>query len=246
MASRRDLGAVRTLVREAYGPVAASPQPAGVLSHCPLPHATETGCRGSGLGCGDPLALARLQRGESVLDLGSGAGYECLAAAVEVGRRGRVVGIDVTPEMASRARRNAMAAGAPTVSFVVGDVQSLPFPDASFDVVISNCVINLCPDKARAFAEARRVLRPGGRLAVSDLVLINPLPPEMAGDVALYAGCVVGAPTAECLRAALKHAGFRGGSIHVRADSRDLIASWALGRGLEHYVRAADIVCQRD
>lgn len=245
MASRRDLGAVRTLVRESYA-AAASEQPRDVLSPCQLPRASATGCRGSGLGCGDPLVLARLQRGENLLDLGSGAGYECLAAAVEVGRHGRVVGIDVTPEMASRARRNALAAGAPRVSFVVGDAQSLPFPDASFDVVISNCVINLCPDKARVFAEARRVLRPGGRLAVSDLVSINPLPPETAGDVALYAGCVAGAPTVERLRAALNDAGFRGASVQVRADSRDLIASWAPGRGLEHYIRAADIVCRRD
>ncbi|MEW5882459.1 MAG: methyltransferase domain-containing protein [Pseudomonadota bacterium] len=200
MTTRQGSAEVRTLVREAYGPVAASPHARSVFSSChPVPRHAGS-CSGSGLGCGDPLALARLRRGESVLDLGSGAGYECLAAAVEVGRQGQVIGIDVTPEMVTRARRNAIATAAPNVSFVVGDIQSLPFSAGSFDVVISNCVVNLCPDKTRVFAETRRVLRCDGRLALSDIVAIAPLPSAMVGDLALYAACVASAPTADRLR----------------------------------------------
>jgi arsenite methyltransferase len=146
-----------------------------------------------GVGCGAPLAAARLAPGETVLDLGSGAGFDAFLAAREVGDGGRVIGVDMTPEMIERARRNAAAAGYGTVEFRAGTIEDLPVADCSVDVVISNCVINLVPDKAAVYREVARVLRPGGRMIVSDVVLDAPLPPAIASSVAALTGCVAGA-----------------------------------------------------
>lgn len=237
---------LRDLVRQVYGDAVRSS-----YERPRSPHYSSTGrsenklrgtSRGSGLGCGGPVALAELTEGESVIDLGSGMGYDCLAASIEVGRYGRVVGVDVTPEMVFRAQCNAMASGTPVVSFLVADLQCLPFPNACFDVVISNCVINLCPDKTRALAESHRVLQRGGRLAISDIVAVAPLPTWIIRDLSLCMGCVAGAPTVACLSTALHQAGFAAIHIDVREDRRDLIADWAPGRGLESYIAAADIV----
>jgi ubiquinone/menaquinone biosynthesis C-methylase UbiE len=161
-----------------------------------------------GLGCGNPLALANVRPGETVLDLGSGAGFDALLAAQAVGPTGRVVGIDMTPEMLARAEANAQKAGVPNVEFRRGYIEALPVEDASVDVVISNCVINLSPEKSRVFAEAYRVLRPTGRLAISDLVLKAPLPAGLLRSVEAYVGCVAGAMQRDEYLAAISGAGF--------------------------------------
>lgn len=249
MARARSVAEWRTAVRETYGRAGRSEIAQSVPLNCCTglsPEEAHAGRRGgSGLGCGDPLAHAWLKAGECVLDLGSGAGYDCLAAAVEVGLDGHVVGIDVTPEMVSRACRNAAEAGAPIVSFLLGDVQDLPFREETFDVVISNCAINLCPDKTRTFAECCRVLRRGGRLAISDIVAITRLPRRLEEDLALYTGCIAGAATISQLRLTLSQAGFADIRIELRTESRDLIASWAPGLGLERWIASADITATK-
>lgn len=159
-------------------------------------------------GCGNPLAVAALQDGETVLDLGSGAGLDCLLAAQEVGPEGKVIGIDFTPVMIERAEKNAAELGLDNVSFRLGDIESLPVDDASVDVVISNCVINLAPDKDTVFAEAFRVLRSGGRLEVSDIVLTRPATEAEKQDMALLTGCVSGSLPAEEYAAKVRDAGF--------------------------------------
>ena len=161
-----------------------------------------------GLGCGNPLALANVQPGETVLDLGSGAGFDALLAAQVVGPGGRVIGIDMTPEMLARAEANAQKAGVQNVEFRRGYIEALPVDDGSVDVVISNCVINLSPEKPRVFAEAHRVLRPAGRLAISDLVLKAPLPVGLLHSVEAYIGCVAGAMLRDDYLAAIRAAGF--------------------------------------
>lgn len=161
-----------------------------------------------GLGCGNPVALASLKEAETVLDLGSGAGFDCFLAANRVGSTGRVIGIDMTPEMIDKARENAELGGYRNVEFRLGEIECLPVADNSVDVVISNCVINLAPDKRRAFGEALRVLRPGGRLMVSDIVLLKELPAAVRNSVAAYVGCVAGAMMRGDYLDAVRDAGF--------------------------------------
>jgi len=161
-----------------------------------------------GLGCGNPLAYAEAKPGETVLDLGSGAGIDCFLAAREVGPGGRVIGVDMTPAMLEKARANAARGGHANVEFRLGEIEHLPVADSSVDLVISNCVINLSPEKPRAFREAFRALRPGGRLVVSDLVLLRPLPPELKSSVDLYVGCVAGASLKDEYLAMMREAGF--------------------------------------
>jgi len=166
-----------------------------------------------GLGCGNPVALASLKKGETVLDLGSGAGFDCFLAVQKVGAKGKVIGVDMTPEMLDKARENARKGKYKNVEFRLGEIENLPVADSSVDVIISNCVINLSPDKGRVFAEAFRVLKPGGRLMVSDIVLLRELPEAMKNSVAAYVGCVSGAVMkAEYLRL-IKKAGFKDVSI---------------------------------
>ena len=162
-----------------------------------------------GLGCGNPLAHAEPRPGEVVLDLGSGAGMDAFLAAREVGATGRVIGVDMTPEMLERARANAAKAGAANVEFRLGEIEHLPVADASVDIVISNCVINLSPAKDQVFREAFRALRPGGRMVVSDLVLLRPLSEEVRRSVEAYVGCVAGAALKEDYLRAIRDAGFR-------------------------------------
>ncbi|MDH3338651.1 MAG: arsenite methyltransferase [Gammaproteobacteria bacterium] len=162
-----------------------------------------------GLGCGNPTAIANLQPGEIVVDLGSGAGFDALLAAEKLGSNGRFIGVDMTPEMLARARTNAVNAGyARTVEFREGLIEALPVASGSADVVISNCVINLSPDKATVFREAFRVLRSGGRLAISDILLTEPLPPEVAKSVTALIACVAGAETEEVYVGHIRDAGF--------------------------------------
>jgi arsenite methyltransferase len=162
-----------------------------------------------GLGCGNPLALASLREGETVLDLGSGAGFDCFLAARQVGKSGKVIGVDMTPEMLDKARGNAQKGEFTNVEFRLGEIENLPVADNQVDIVISNCVINLAPDKERVFQEAFRVLRPGGRLMVSDIVLKKELPEQIRTSVAAYTACVAGAETRENYLEAIRGAGFQ-------------------------------------
>ena len=163
-----------------------------------------------GLGCGNPVALASLREGEIVLDLGSGAGFDCFLAANKVGRKGKVIGVDMTPEMIDRARENAGRSGYKNVEFRLGEIENLPAADNSVDVVISNCVINLVPDKGKAFRESYRVLKPGGRLMISDLVLLKELPEVIKNSIEAYVGCLSGASMRDDYLGAMRAAGFEG------------------------------------
>jgi len=170
-----------------------------------------------GLGCGNPLAYASARPGETVLDLGSGAGIDCFLAAREVGPTGRVIGVDMTPAMIEKARANAAKGGYANVEFRLGEIEHLPVADASVDLVISNCVINLSPDKPRVFREVFRALKPGGRIVVSDLVLTRPLPPQLKQRVDLLVGCVAGASLKDDYLRLMREAGFTG--VEIAAES---------------------------
>lgn len=161
-----------------------------------------------GLGCGNPTALASLKEGERVLDLGSGAGFDCFLAAKKVGKTGKVIGVDMTPEMLDKARANAKKGKYTNVEFRLGEIENLPVADNSVDIIISNCVINLAPNKKRVFEEAFRVLAPRGRLMVSDIVLLKPLPASVQKNVEAYAGCIAGAEIKETYLDLIKQAGF--------------------------------------
>jgi SAM-dependent methyltransferase len=162
-----------------------------------------------GLGCGNPTAMASLKEGETVLDLGSGAGFDCFLAANRVGKAGHVIGVDMTPDMLEKARSNARKGGYDNVEFRLGEIENLPVADNSVNVIISNCVINLSPDKIRVFEEAYRVLKPGGRLMVSDIVLLNKLPDFVRESVAGYVGCISGAILKKDYLNAISGRGFR-------------------------------------
>ncbi len=194
-----------------------------------------------GLGCGNPKAIAALQPGEVVVDLGSGGGFDCFLAAAEVGGSGRVIGVDMTPDMISKARRNAGKGGYTNVEFRLGEIEFLPIADASVDVIISNCVINLSPDKAQVFRDAFRILKHGGRLAISDVVATVELPQEMRMDADLVAGCMGNASLIDQLESYMQDAGFSDIRIEPKDESRDFIRDWAPGRGIEEYVVSATI-----
>ncbi|MDD4876118.1 MAG: arsenite methyltransferase [Dehalococcoidales bacterium] len=166
-----------------------------------------------GLGCGNPVAIASLKEGEIVLDLGSGAGFDCFLAASKVGNKGRVIGVDMTPQMLEKARENASKGNYSNVEFRLGEIENLPVADNTVDTVISNCVINLAPDKKRVFAEAFRVLKPGGRLMVSDIVLLKPLPDFILSSIEAYIGCVSGAIQKDEYILAIETAGFQKSAI---------------------------------
>ena len=194
-----------------------------------------------GLGCGNPQAIAALKLGEVVVDLGSGAGFDCFLAAKQVGATGRAIGVDMTHEMLNKARANAAAIGAENVEFRLGEIEHLPMADNTADVIISNCVINLAPDKAQVFREAFRVLRAGGRLAISDVVNTAPLSADLASDHGLICGCVSGAASVELIEGWLADAGFADIRVTVKPESREMIASWAPGLGIEDHVVSATI-----
>lgn len=194
-----------------------------------------------GLGCGNPKAIASLKPGETVLDLGSGAGFDCFLAARAVGENGRVIGVDMTPEMVSKARQKAAEAGFANIEFRLGEIEHLPVLDSSVDVVISNCVINLSPEKQKVFDEVFRVLRPGGRLAVSDIVALSELPEDIRHDLAMYVGCIAGASLITEVEDMLKKAGFTEIKIKPTGGSKDVIRAWAPGRGIEDYIASASI-----
>lgn len=177
-----------------------------------------------GLGCGNPTAIAGIQSGETVLDLGSGAGFDCFLAAKQVGPEGRVIGVDMTPEMLERARGNAESTGYDNVEFRLGEIEHLPVADQSVDLIISNCVINLSPDKSAVFAEAYRVLKPGGRLMVSDIMIHGELPDAVREDAAAYSACVAGAIDRETYLSLMADAGFTNIGVESESEfSEDLV-----------------------
>ena len=178
-----------------------------------------------GLGCGNPTALASLKEGEVVLDLGSGAGFDCFLAADKVGESGRVIGVDMTAAMIEKARENARKGGYRNIEFRLGEIENLPAADNSVDVVISNCVINLSPDKKRVFEETYRVLKPGGRVMVSDIALLKELPSEIKGSIAAYVGCVAGATTRKEYLATVAAAGFQAVEVVNEISAKGIYSS---------------------
>ncbi len=198
-----------------------------------------------GLGCGNPQAIASLKQGETVLDLGSGGGFDCFLAAKAVGQSGRVIGVDMTADMVSKARQNAEKVGVKNVEFRLGEIEHLPVADASVDVIISNCVINLSPEKINVFREAFRVLKPGGRLAILDVVALKTLPEEIKNDLSLISGCVGGTEKMDDIAGMLQEAGFSDINIQPKAESRQFIQEWFPGRNLEDYVASATIKARK-
>jgi arsenite methyltransferase len=194
-----------------------------------------------GLGCGNPGAIAALAAGETVLDLGSGAGFDAFLASSAVGATGRVIGVDMTPTMVSKARANAEKGGFANVEFRLGEIERLPVADGVVDVIISNCVINLSPDKPSVFRESFRVLRDGGRLAISDVVASVALPEDVRGDLELYSGCVAGASLIAELEEMMAAAGFEDIRVAPKDESKAFIEQWAPGRQITDYVVSATI-----
>ncbi|MDT8389457.1 MAG: arsenite methyltransferase [Lentisphaeria bacterium] len=194
-----------------------------------------------GLGCGNPRAIAALRPGETVLDLGSGGGFDCFLAARQVGDSGRVIGVDMTPEMVGKARANAARGGYANIEFRLGEIEHLPVADRSVDVILSNCVINLSPDKPQVYRDAFRVLRPGGRLAISDVVAVGELPTTVLNNPDAYCGCVAGAVPAADIEVLLRKIGFVEIAVDVKPESREFIKDWLPGSGIEDHVRSAEI-----
>lgn len=250
---------IKNAVRSNYSKVAISGNSCGCSSSCCGP--TQTDYKKSsmdlgyskedvdnvpeganmGLGCGNPKAFASLKKGEVVLDLGSGGGFDCFIAAKEVGETGRVIGIDMTPEMISKARLNAMKGHYLNVEFRTGEIEHLPVADSTIDVIISNCVINLSTDKRRVFQEAFRVLKRGGRLAISDVVKTAELPEELNQKMEAYTGCVSGASTLLEIENILKKIGFTNIQLTPKDESREFIKNWIQGSNVEDYVQSAII-----
>lgn len=253
--TNHDNDEVRAAVREQYGTIAR-----GASSGCCAPGSCGPGAEASlalgysaddlasvpdganmGLGCGNPQAIAGLREGEVVLDLGAGGGFDCFLAAKQVGPKGRVIGVDMTPDMVSKARANARQLEATNVDFRLGEIEHLPVADGTVDVILSNCVINLSPDKGAVFRDAFRVLKPGGRLAISDVVATRALPEALQNDVAALTGCVAGAAQAATVEELLREAGFQDVRVAVNQQSRAFIRDWMPGSGIEEYVASATI-----
>ncbi len=194
-----------------------------------------------GLGCGNPQVIAGLVAGETVLDLGSGGGFDCFLASRQIGAAGRVIGVDMTAEMISKARANAESADYHNVDFRLGEIENLPVADNSVDCVISNCVINLSPNKRRVFAEAYRVLKPGGRMAVSDIVATAVPPEEIRENIELFTGCMAGASLISEIEAMLAATGFAAIRITPKSSSRTFISDWAPGTDVADYLVSANI-----
>ena len=194
-----------------------------------------------GLGCGNPQAIAAIKPGEVVLDLGSGAGFDAFLAANQVGENGFVIGVDMTPEMITKARKNAEKTGLVQIEFRLGEIEHLPVADATIDVIISNCVVNLSPDKPKVFKEAFRVLKTGGRLAISDIVLQKELPEELKTNLDLYCSCVSGASTIQEIEHMLEDSGFTQINIQAKSESKNFIQEWDTKNSFTDYIISASI-----
>lgn len=246
----------RNLVRDHYAKVSAG-QPGGAPGCCaamPVDQSRRLGYTESdmaavgdgadlGLGCGNPTAIASLRAGETVLDLGSGGGFDAFLAARAVGPSGTVIGVDMTPEMIDRARTNARKLGATNVEFRLGEIEHLPVADGTVDVILSNCVINLSPEKPAVFREAFRVLRVGGRLAISDVVATAPIPDELRTRAASIAGCIGGAALLDDVTRMLAEAGFTSVEVAVAPRSAEIVDSWLAGAS--SYIASATIEARR-
>jgi arsenite methyltransferase len=253
---------VRTSVREHYGkvasrgggcgctPAACGPKQAPAPSTAALSQTLGYSAQdidsvpdgaNLGLGCGNPLAIASLHPGQTVLDLGSGAGFDAFLAANAVGPKGSVIGVDMTSEMISKARQNKAKGAYTNAEFRLGEIENLPVADASVDVIISNCVINLSPDKPRVFREAFRVLKPGGRVAISDILGTAPIPEAVRKDVELYTACAAGAALVEDVESMLQEAGFVNIHVEPKPESRAFIRDSFPDRGFENYFASATI-----
>ncbi|QGQ96618.1 methyltransferase domain-containing protein [Paenibacillus psychroresistens] len=200
-----------------------------------------------GLGCGNPQAIAALKSGEVVLDLGSGGGFDCFLAAKQVGDQGKVIGVDMTPEMISKARLNAAKGGFTNTEFRLGEIENLPIPNETVNVIISNCVINLSPNKPQVFKEAYRVLNSGGRLAISDIVTTAAeLPTEIKNNIEdMYSGCISGASSITELETMLKQSGFIDISIEPKDESKEFIKDWVPGANIDKYIVSAVIKARK-
>jgi SAM-dependent methyltransferase len=254
-----DAETIRTTVRQRYGTIAKSNSPlAGDSCGCcdakeqslsigytPAEISAVPEGANLGLGCGNPVALASLHPGQTVLDLGAGAGFDAFLAARAVGPSGRVIGVDMTPEMVARARANAKRGGYAQVQFRLGEIEALPVADSSIDVILSNCVINLCPDKRPVYEEAFRVLKPGGRIAVSDVVARAKLPETLKNDLALHSSCLAGAPVEAELKSLLEEAGFSEIAIRERTHSTAVTSVCESEQGSEPEVFAAEVTATK-
>src|SRR5438094_3532274 len=238
---RRRYGATARGETSSCGDGCCSSTSADILGYSAEDAAAAPEAANLGLGCGNPLAIASLKEGQVVLDLGSGAGFDCFLAARAVGKSGRVIGIDMTHEMLGKARENAQKNGFTNVEFRLGEIEALPVADNSVDVIISNCVINLSPEKQRVFNEAFRVLKPGGRLAVADRVATAPLPDDIKADWAACTGCISGASQGAELERMLHSHGAMDTTIAPKDSSRSFIREWLPGRRIEDYVISATI-----
>lgn len=198
-----------------------------------------------GLGCGSPKTVAGIKKGETIVDLGSGGGFDCFLAARETGSAGRVIGVDMTPEMISRARMNKEKAGADNIEFRLGEIEHLPVEDNFADLIISNCVINLSPEKLQVFKDAFRVLKPGGRIAVSDIVALKPLPEDIKNDLAMISACIGGAATIEDTKMMLARAGFEKIEISTQKVGQDLVDAFLPGSRAGEYVVSAYIQARK-
>ena len=194
-----------------------------------------------GLGCGNPQAIASIHEGETVLDLGSGAGFDAFLALDKVGVTGKVIGVDMTPEMINKANENAKKRNFTNVEFKLGEIENLPLENNTVDVIISNCVINLSPDKSKVYGEAFRVLKNGGRLAISDIVSKQPMTEEMKQDSGTYCACISGASSVSEIEIMLKKSGFVDIKIEPKSDSSEFIKNWSDKFASENYVVSASI-----
>ncbi len=255
MTTDQDHDGVRTAVRDTYAkaaeggavPGCCGPNPGASLQLGYTPDDLAAVPEGAnlGLGCGNPQAIAALRPGETVLDLGSGAGFDCFLAAKRVGPSGRILGVDMTPAMITKARSNAARVHAENVEFRLGEIEHLPVADASVDVILSNCVVNLSPDKTAVFQDAFRVLRAGGRLAISDVVAVAPIPLDIRGRLEAFTRCVAGAAAVDDLARMLRDAGFVDVRITPRADVSACIADWMPGTSAEKFVASATIEARK-
>ncbi|MDD4586064.1 arsenite methyltransferase [Aminobacterium sp. EBM-42] len=253
---------IRSKIRERYGAIAQSgtsccdqgasccsvssqPDISQVLGYSDAELSSTAKGANMGLGCGNPLGIASLKPGDIVLDLGCGGGFDCFLAAQAVGKDGFVIGVDMTPNMIDKARSIAGKEGYSNVEFRLGEIEHLPVADATVDIVISNCVINLSPHKQQVFWEIYRVLRKEGRVAIADIVALQNLPEEIRTNQNAYSGCVAGAALVKEVEEMLKNAGFKDIIITVKEESREYIKNWFPGSGVENFVRSAYVEAKK-